>query len=143
MFCFYGEPGFIEMRTEDWGRFADAQVRTRTFLLDGTELFNVRPFVGQATDLDMPRDLPAIIEASRILSKAIRRPFVRLDFFESEQGLMFGEVTQHPGRLPLLVPEWDERFGQALRARLRAHAVRRHRRGRADAGLWRPGLTHS
>lgn len=112
VFCFYGEPGFIEMRTEDWGRYANAKVRTRTFLLDGEELFNVRPFVGQATDLDAPRDLEAIIKAARTLSSAIRRPLVRLDFFESDQGLMFGEVTQHPGRLPLLIDSWDEHFGE-------------------------------
>lgn len=111
VFCFYGEPAFIEMRTEDWSRFKDAKVRTRTFLLDGTELYDIRPFVGQGVDLDAPRDLAAIVTASRALSKAIRRPIVRLDFFESEQGLKFGEVTQHPGRLPLFVPEWDEHFG--------------------------------
>lgn len=51
------------------------------------------------------------MQAARTLSQAIRRPIQRIDFYETDRGIVFGEITQNPGRPPSLVPEWDEKLG--------------------------------
>ena len=112
VFCFYGEPAFIEVRTEAWSRKKDGRLRERTFLPDGTELFNARPLIPYGDDIDAPVDFAAVREASATLSGAIRRPVERLDFYETDTGLVFGEVTQNPGWPPALVRYWDRRFGE-------------------------------
>lgn len=143
VFCFYGEPAYIEVRTEDWSRKRDGRQRVRTFLPDGTELFYARALIPHGDDIDEPVDFPAIVEASSKLSAAIRRPIQRLDFYETDHGIVFGEVTQNPGRPPSLVSYWDRRFGQTYEdasARLIADLVReghldlRYGKGRADEG---------
>ena len=113
VFCFYGEPVYIEVRTGDWSRAKDVTQQVRTFAADGTELFQVRALIEGGTDLEPPSDFTAVVEASSRLSRAIRRPLERLDFYETDDGLVFGEVTQNPGRPPALVPEWDRRLGEA------------------------------
>lgn len=113
VFCFYGEPAYIEVRTGDWSRAKDITQQVRTFAADGTELFHVRGLIEGGADLDPPADFTSVVEASSRLSQAIRRPLERLDFFETDDGLVFGEVTQNPGRPPALVPEWDRRLGEA------------------------------
>lgn len=112
VFCFYGEPAYIEVRTEDWSRKKDGRQRVRTFLADGTELFNARALIPHGDDITTPSDFAAVVEASSTLSAAIRRPIQRLDFYDTDHGLVFGEVTQNPGRPPSLVRYWDRRFGQ-------------------------------
>lgn len=111
VFCFYGEPAFIEVRTEDWSRKRDGRQRLRTFLPDGTELMNVRALIPHGDDIATPVDFAAVADAASRLSGAIRRPLQRLDFYETDHGIVFGEVTQNPGRPPALVPEWDQRLG--------------------------------
>ena len=116
VFCFYGEPAFIEVRTEAWSRKEDKVMRERTFLPDGTEIFNARAFLPYGDDIVAPVDFEAVREASATLSAAIRRPVQRLDFYETDAGLVFGEVTQNPGRPPALVRYWDRRFGETYEA---------------------------
>lgn len=112
VFCFYGEPAFIEVRTEDWSRKRDGRQRLRTFLPDGTELMHVRALIPHGDDIATPVDLAGVVEAAARLSRAIRRPIQRLDFYETDHGIVFGEVTQNPGRPPALVSEWDRRLGE-------------------------------
>jgi hypothetical protein len=113
VFCFYGEPMYLEVRTGDWSRARDVTSQVRTFTADGTELFDVRALIDVGHELQKPKHLDEIVSASARLSRAIRRPLERLDFFETNDGLVFGEVTQNPGHLPALVPEWDRRLGTA------------------------------
>lgn len=112
VFCFYGEPAFIEVRTEDWSRKRDGRQRLRTFLPDGTELFHVRALIPHGDDIGTPVDFAGVVQAAATLSAAIRRPIQRLDFYETDHGIVFGEVTQNPGRPPALVSEWDRRLGE-------------------------------
>ena len=126
VFCFYGEPAFIEVRTGDWSRARETEQRLRTFLPDGTELSHVRALITAGTDVTAPEDFEGVIEASRVLSQAIRRPIQRIDFYETDRGIVFGEITQNPGRPPSLVPEWDEKLGEVYEnayARLLADLV--------------------
>lgn len=112
VFCFYGEPAFIEVRTGDWSRARETEQRLRTFLPDGTELTHVRALITAGTDVTPPEDFEGVVQAARVLSQAIRRPIQRIDFYETDRGIVFGEITQNPGRPPSLVPEWDERLGE-------------------------------
>lgn len=111
VFCFYGEPAYLEVRKGDQSRAKGTTQQVRTFLPDGTELFHIRPLIEPGRDLARPEDFAAIFDASRRLSLAIRRPIERIDFYETDHGLVFGEITQNPGRPPALLPLWDRRFG--------------------------------
>lgn len=112
VFCFYGEPAFIEVRTGDWSRARDTEQRLRTFAPDGTELHHARALISAGSEVSAPEDFEGVMRASRILSQAIRRPIERIDFYETDRGIVFGEITQNPGRPPSLVPEWDEKLGE-------------------------------
>ena len=114
VFCFYGEAVYLEVRRGDQSRASNITQRVRAFAIDGTELVHVRALMDAGEgDVNVPEDFAAIAEASGTLSAGIRRPLERLDFFETDDGLVFGELTQNPGRPPALVPEWDRRMGDA------------------------------
>jgi len=111
VFCFYGEPAYIEVRSEDWSRSNAMHRNARAFLPDGTELFNARALIDRSETISRPQDFATIAEVSGRLSRAIRRPLERIDFYETDHGIVFGELTQNPGRPPALVPHWDRRMG--------------------------------
>jgi hypothetical protein len=111
VFCFYGEPAYIEVRSEDWSRSNAMERKARAFLPDGTELFNTRALIERSESISRPHDFATIAEVSGRLSRAIRRPLERIDFYETDHGIVFGELTQNPGRPPALVPHWDRRMG--------------------------------
>jgi len=111
VFCFYGEPAYIEVRSEDWSRSNAMHRNARAFLPDGTELFNARALIDRSETISRPHDFATIAEVSGRLSRAIRRPLERIDFYETDHGIVFGELTQNPGRPPALVPYWDRRMG--------------------------------
>lgn len=114
VFCCYGRVVFLEIRRDVWNRLGrDGIPRVRTFLPDGTELHAPRPFMSAGRDLPGPRDLPAIVEAASRLSAGVRRPFVRIDFYETSNGLVFGEFGKNPQHTPALLPSLDECFGVA------------------------------
>jgi hypothetical protein len=114
VFCFYGEAVYVEVRRGDQSRAKEVTSRARSYTAEGAELVNVRALIDPGEgDIDALDDLRGVVEAAARLSAAIRRPLERLDFFETDRGLVFGEVTQNPGHLPALVPEWDRRLGEA------------------------------
>ena len=113
VFCFYGEPAYLEVRRGDQSRASNTTQRVRAFAIDGTELVNVRVLMESGDrDIDAPADFGAVAEAAGRLSAAIRRPLERLDFYETDDGVVFGEATMNPGRPPALIPEWDRRLGE-------------------------------
>jgi hypothetical protein len=113
VFCFYGEPLYLEVRRGDASRASNITQKVRAFAIDGTELVNVRALMDTGErDVTMPSDFEALADACRKLSASIRRPMERLDFFDTDQGLVFGEMTQNSGRPPALVPDWDRRMGE-------------------------------
>jgi hypothetical protein len=115
VFCFYGEPVYLEARRGDQARAAAVtSPRARFFTAEGTELTDVRPFMDPGDDVvARPEDVEGVVAAAAALSGAVRRPLVRLDFYETEHGVVFGELTMSPGHVPFLVPEWDLRLGTA------------------------------
>lgn len=62
-----------------------------------------------------PKNSKKMIELAGMLSKDI--PFIRVDFYEIGDSVLFGELTFFPmgGFSPLVPEEWDLRFGEMLR----------------------------
>lgn len=75
----------------------------------------VRELIDKDSTVDRRLPLPyapkALTAAGEVLSSAVRVPFVRVDLFESDQGVVFGEFTPRPGRQRFAV--WmDEHLGR-------------------------------
>lgn len=116
VFCFYGVPVYIEIRVGDQSRATGVEQQVRTFDADGNELFNVRALILASGDIAAPDDFGEVYKAASTISGGIRRPLERLDFYDTDHGIVFGEVTQNPGRPPALIPEWDVRMGEEYEA---------------------------
>ncbi|MDD9206423.1 ATP-grasp fold amidoligase family protein, partial [Georgenia sp. 10Sc9-8] len=87
-----------------------------------------RPDVRTDAELPAPQFIEEAVEAGRVMSGAVREPFVRLDFYEDHKGIVFGEVTPAPGGNQIMRPDVDARLGamwEAAEARLRTDAIAR------------------
>lgn len=64
---------------------------------------------------DKPINFQKMVELSKILAKDI--PFVRVDFYEINSKLFFGELTFFPGSgyIPFEPEEWDYKLGEWIR----------------------------
>lgn len=71
--------------------------------------------VGQVIDQSIPppADLEGVVEVSRHLSRAAALPFVRVDLFETERGIVLGELTRGPGGPQIYRQDHDRRLGAA------------------------------
>jgi hypothetical protein len=61
--------------------------------------------------IPVPGNLDTLTEAARVMSRAIPRPFIRVDLYDVDGRIVFGELTPRPGHLMDYGPELDERFG--------------------------------
>lgn len=110
-FCFNGIPKFFKI---DFGRFTEHHANY--YDIDG----NLQPFGEQEfppkpeKKLPLPQTLPTMTEIARKLSQGI--PFVRVDLYEINGKVYFGELTFFPasGTGKLTPPEWNEKVGDLL-----------------------------
>lgn len=108
-FCFDGEPKAMFIATDR----AKADTETKFDFFDME--FNHLPFTNGHPNADRPIKKPEqfelMIELSRKLSLGL--PHVRVDFYESEGNIYFGELTlfHWGGMVPFDPKEWDEKFG--------------------------------
>ena len=108
-FCFGGVPKFV--RHID-GRFDRGDMHKANFDLDWRKLpFKRRGNIDFTGSPPRPRQLDRMIEIAAALSAG--EPFLRIDLYEVEGRIIFGELTLRPdgGALPLDPPEWDARLG--------------------------------
>lgn len=89
--CFNGEPKIIQvMSGREKGRYF-----LNHFDLDWNEIYIPRKNLKKRFPSPLkPKNLDKMIEFSKILSKDI--PFVRIDLYETENGVYFGEITFFP-----------------------------------------------
>ncbi len=137
--CFDGEVVLLmgkdlrgSLRRRDW--------RFRFLGPDGADLGEVRDDVAIDPALPDPPHLEALVAAGERLSAALARPFVRLDFYDlPDRGVLFGEVTPHPGGEQRYRDDLDAALGAAWQRAARRVAKRTAREG-ADplAALVRP-----
>lgn len=109
-FCFNGEPKAMFIATDRARK--DTETKFDFFDMD----FNHLPFTNGHPNSDKPIEKPRqfelMIELAQKLSKDI--PHVRVDFYESEGNIYFGELTffHWGGLVPFEPEEWDMRFGE-------------------------------
>ena len=110
--CFNGKVECIFTVTE---RFSEGGIRITVFDKEWNILPFGRHYPRSKELIRKPFNLEKMIELAEILSKDI--PFVRVDFYEVNTHIYFGELTFYPGSgFEKFVPaEWDERLGGWIR----------------------------
>lgn len=135
VWAYYGEIGLAVLQhTED---YRVRTLQTRYVDEDGTDLGPISTEYVHRPDLPTPPLLAEVVEHSRRLSLAIRRPFVRLDFLDGGDRVLLDEITPLPIYHPL-VPEIDRALGERwerARGRIRADLSA----GMDPAPEWGPG----
>jgi hypothetical protein len=108
--AFHGEVSHMLLRRVPVHR--DAESTTfRVILPDGTDAGPVLRGLVHDHDIPVPGNLDALMEVARVMSLAIPRPFIRVDLYDVEGRIVFGELTPRPGHLMDYGPGQDERLG--------------------------------
>lgn len=108
-FCFNGEPKAMFIATE---RMKEG-VETKFDFFDMD--FNHLPFTNghpnAMHDICRPSNFSLMKELASVLSRDI--PHVRVDFYETREGIFFGEMTffHWSGMVPFCPESWDKTFG--------------------------------
>lgn len=109
-FCFDGEPKAMFIATDRARK--DTETKFDFFDME----FNHLPFTNGHPNSNKPikksEQFKLMIELSKKLSEGL--PHVRVDFYESEGQIYFGELTffHWGGFVPFEPAEWDKRFGE-------------------------------
>lgn len=90
-YCFNGEPKCILVATE---RHSETGTKMDFYDIDWNLLPFKRTSPRSGTVINKPKSFDKMVEISRILSKDI--PFVRVDFYDVNGHLYFGELTFYP-----------------------------------------------
>lgn len=120
--CFAGEPRYVQV---DYGRFTN---HTRgLYDADWNRLPCELEYTLERTDSAYPRSLPEMLQVARSLARPF--PYVRVDLYEVDQKVYFGELTFYPGRgVERFRPRrFDQDFGQWLEVRDGSLQPRRNR----------------
>lgn len=111
-FCFDGEAKALFVATE---RFAESETKFDFFDMD----FNHLPFRNGHPNSDKPINKPKHFDEMRAFAERLSfgLPHVRVDFYETDAGVYFGEMTfsHWAGFVPFEPEEWDEIFGSWLK----------------------------
>ena len=111
-YCFNGEPKFLYVSQ---GLENHSTARISYVTLD----WEIAPY--KRTDYSnfeqlppKPKTFEKMVEFAKILSNGI--PFSRIDFYEINENLYFGEITFFPGSglSPFEPDEWDKKIGSWL-----------------------------
>ena len=112
-FCFDGEPKVMFIATDR--QTAGQEVKFDFFDMDYKHL-DVRN--GHANATNLPKK-PAMFEEMKALSKKLSKgiPHVRVDFYEIEGKVFFGELTffHFSGMVPFEPEQWDYTFGDWIK----------------------------
>ncbi len=110
VFCFHGEPQFIECCV---GRGKNL----RMVFYDCN--WNKLPYSTSEGHQFVNINKPETLEEMLVVAKNLSEPFdfVRADFFDSEGKLLFGELTFTPagGKMKSMTPEADKLWGELLK----------------------------
>lgn len=109
-FCFDGEPTFVELYIDRLGNhrkiFYDMKWQKAGFTTAGDSMD------GEAA---MPEVFSEMVDIARKLANGF--PLVRVDLYENEGKVYFGEMTFHPagGYTPITPREWDYKLGNMIK----------------------------
>lgn len=116
--AFYGEISHVLLRRVTVHREADASA-FRVILPDGTDPGPIVQGLPHDHEIPVPSNLEELMEVARRMSLGIPRAFVRVDLYDVDGRVVFGELTPHPSHLIDYGPKEDERLGHLWE---RAHA---------------------
>lgn len=110
--CFHGEPKIVFTCTE---RFEQDGLKVTFFDLDWNRLSFERYYHSSTKVIPRPQNLELMIKLAAKLSDGI--PFVRVDFYEIEGTVYFGELTFSPGggMEDFRPVEWDFIMGEWIK----------------------------
>lgn len=106
-FCFNGEPKAMFIATDR----GEGTTKFDYYDLDFNHLDIVQHYPNSSKKIDKPLQFDKMLEISEILSKNM--PHVRVDFYEVNGKLYFGELTFYhfSGFMPFTPCKWDDIFG--------------------------------
>lgn len=83
----------------------------RYLAADGADLGDVA--LGKKIDplIPVPAGLPEMVRQAQLLSRAVGVPFCRVDFYQTAQGVVLGEITRAPGGNQRYRDDHDEAMG--------------------------------
>lgn len=137
VFAFYGEVAQVLLLAVPDFRDRSA-VRMRILGPDGADLGPVVTTAPVDPALPVPRHFAEIVEMAQRLSLAVRRPFVRLDFYDTGDRALLGEITPMPGNVNRYVAAHDRYLGEQwerARGRMRSDVAA----GLDPRVAWGPG----
>ena len=110
IFCFNGEPGFIEV---DYDRYVGHKLNVYDLNWQFIDFYMTSPN-DINVKIEKPKQLNLMLDKARQLSKGI--PFVRVDFYSINDNIYFGELTFHPGSglIDFHPREYDKIVGEKL-----------------------------
>lgn len=110
-FCFGGEPRFVQVDLErgidDLRAYYDMSWSRQPFTTAG----RANPLEGEA---ERPENFEEMVEVARSLADDL--PFVRVDLYNLDGRIVFGEMTFYPGdgRRPFAPDEYNRRIGDLI-----------------------------
>ena len=116
--AFYGEISHVLLRRVIVHRDADATA-FRVILPDGSDPGPIVRGLHHDHAIPVPSNLDELMEVARVMSLGIPRAFIRVDLYDIDGRVVFGELTPRPGHLMDYGPKQDERLGHLWE---RAHA---------------------
>lgn len=115
-FCFSGEPKAMFVASER----ASGDVKFDYFDLQFRHLDIKQKYPNSGKPLRKPETFEQMIELSKVLSKDF--PHVRVDFYEVDGKLYFGELTFYhfSGFMPFEPNHWDHTFGDWIKLQMKS-----------------------
>ena len=109
IFCNWGEPKFLFLGID---RFVETKFNF--YDLDWNLLPVKNHYENSTEDIPKPKNYEKMLELSKKLS--VDFPFVRVDLFEIDNKIYFGELTFYHfnGTQPFEPIEWDYKFGDMI-----------------------------
>ena len=110
-FCFHGQPRFMYVSCD---MYHDRQCTMGFFDLEGNKMDLTRDDYGEIDSFDIPPYFGEMVETAKTLAEDF--PFVRVDFFKTEDSYKFAELTFTPcaAMMPLNPKRYDTEWGALL-----------------------------
>ena len=108
-FCFNGNVHILYVSLD---RGSKSGMKMDFFDMDWNKLPFIRKYENSQRNIKKPKNFEKMVELAEKLSKPF--PFARVDFYELNNKIVFGEMTFYPGNgiEPFTPMEWDYKLGE-------------------------------
>jgi hypothetical protein len=125
VYCFYDRAAVV-MQRRMYGRPNPRDWKFKFWTRGWDDLGPVKYSDRCDTTLERPAGAEELIDLAERAGRQLAIPFVRLDFYDTDRAIVFGEVSAHPGPPEVWAPEIDELLGREwenAEARLLAEGI--------------------